>query len=187
MVRISLLFVFATAGFLCASDVVQAMEVNGSRSVVSATDSCRSLLISDMEDEFGRFPDWKRNVGNLKCTTLNTHYMSADGLAAIQDKSKALLAALYRGDCGRFMFRFLIRERGRSGRWRDVGSGCVDMRLDVSEADACVSVLNEQIEGYGVKFKASVHGGLGNGGRRLEICVSHFNHRDVCYYRIETD
>ena len=185
MVRASLLSLFVAVGSICNHDVVQAMEANGDGSGSVAMDSCRSMLIPDVEDEFGRFPDWGRNIGDLRCTTLNTHYMSVGDSAANRDKGKALLAAFYRGDYGRFMFRFQIRERGSSRRWHDVGSGCVVFLLDVSEGKDVVSVLNEHIEGCGVKFKVSVRGCHKDGGRRIELCVSHFSHRDACYYRVD--
>lgn len=185
MVRASLLSLFVAVGFICNHDVVQAMGANGDGSGSVAMDSCRSMLIPDVEDEFGRFPDWERNIGDLRCTTLNTHYMSAGDSDAKRDKGKALLAAFYRDDCGRFMFRFQIRERGSSRRWRDVGSGCVMFLLDVSEGKDVVSVHNEHVEGCGVKLKVSVRGCHNDGGRRIEICVSHFSHRDVCYYRVD--
>ena len=185
MVRVSLLSLIVVVGFICNHDVVHAMEANGDGSGSVAMDSCRSMLIPDVEDEFGRFPDWGRNIGDLRCTTLNTHYMSAVDSDAKRDKGKALLAAFYKDDCGRFMFRFQIRERDASRRWRDVGSGCVMFLLDVSEGKDVVSVLNEHVEGCGVKLKVSVRGCLKGGGRHIEVCVSHFSHRDVCYYRVD--
>lgn len=184
-VRVSLLSLIVAVGFICNHGALQAMEVNCNGNGAFAMDSCRLMLIPDVEDEFDRFPDWGRNIGDLRCTTLNTHYMSAGDSDAKRDKGKALLAAFYRDDCGRFMFRFQIRERGSSRRWRDVGSGCVMFLLDVSEGKDVVSVLNEHVEGCGVKFKVSAHGDHKDGGWCIEVCVSHFSHRDVCYYRVD--